>query len=312
MGVSACLLGREVRYDGQHKRDDFVADALAAFVELVPVCPEVEAGMGIPREPVRLQKRGADTRFVTVQSGDDLTAMMQAFAARRVRALAKEDLRGYILKKDSPSCGMERVKRYPSQDGAPPDRDGTGLFAAALLAAFPNLPVEEEGRLKDPALRENFVERVFAYHRWRAFATGAFSVGGLVAFHTAHKLTLLAHAPTAYRTLGKLVAEAKQVPRAVLLERYEAGFMAALKKLATPGKHANVLQHMMGYFKKTLDEPSRAELSTIIDDYRRGLLPLIVPITLLRHHVRNVGAPYLAGQIYLSPHPKELMLRNRV
>jgi uncharacterized protein YbgA (DUF1722 family)/uncharacterized protein YbbK (DUF523 family) len=312
VGVSACLIGQEVRYDGQHKRDDFVTDALGAFVELVPVCPEVEVGLGVPRPPVRLVRRGDETRLLGVETERDLTTTMQAWAERRVRALGSEKLSGFVLKKDSPSCGMERVKRYPADTSGQPIRDGVGLFAATLMGAFPNLPVEEEGRLGDPALRENFVERIFAHHRWQTFATRPFTVGALVAFHTAHKLTLLAHSPTAYRTMGRLVAQAKTIPRAELRARYESDFMAALKKPATPGRHANVLQHMLGYFKKTLDEPSRHELSALIDDYRQGLVPLIVPITLFQHHVRRLNVTYLADQIYLSPHPRELMLRNRV
>jgi uncharacterized protein YbgA (DUF1722 family) len=207
---------------------------------------------------------------------------------------------------------MTRVKRYAPGSDAQPTRDGTGLFAEALRRRLPNLPVEEEGRLEDAALRENFVERVFAYHRWRSFLAGGLTVGGLVAFHTTHKLTLLAHAPTAYQALGRLVARAKRIPRAELRDRYESGFMTALQALATPGRHANVLQHMLGYFKHTLAEPERRELLTLIEDYRKRLVPLVVPVTLLRHHIRRLGISYLTNQVYLDPHPKELMLRNRI
>jgi uncharacterized protein YbgA (DUF1722 family)/uncharacterized protein YbbK (DUF523 family) len=310
VGVSACLLGEKVRYDGGHKRDSFLADTFGRFVEWVPVCPEVEAGLGTPREPIRLVRHEGGTQLLTVKTGVDHTARMAEYARRKVEDLAALDLSGYVLKKDSPSCGMERVKVY-DPNGAPA-RTGRGLFAEALLARVPNLPVEEEGRLSDPRLRENFVERVFAYRRLRDLFGGRWSVGALVRFHTAHKLVLLAHATTAYQALGRLVARAAGLPRAELRARYESGFMQALSIVATPRRHANVLLHMAGYFKTTLDEGSRHELLGAIEDYRQGLVPLIVPITLVRHHVRHLGVPYLAGQVYLDPSPKELMLRNHV
>ena len=205
---------------------------------------------------------------------------------------------------------MTRVKVYGGK--GPPAKTGIGLFAQALLTGFPQLPVEEEGRLTDPRLRENFIERVFAYRRLRDLFEAPWTVGDLVRFHTAHKLALLAHSTQAYNRLGRLVAGAKSADRAALRTRYTAGFMAALTEVATPRRHTNVLQHMAGYFKKTLDAPSRAELLAAIEDYRLGLVPLIVPVTLVRHHVRVHDLEYLAGQVYLEPHPKELMLRNHV
>jgi uncharacterized protein YbgA (DUF1722 family)/uncharacterized protein YbbK (DUF523 family) len=321
IGVSSCLLGQEVRFDGGHKRERFVTDELGRYARFVPVCPEVAVGMGIPRETLRLVKLGkggADdaTRMVAPASGKDWTSIMEAYAKKRVVALEGEDLDGYVLKKDSPSCGMERVKRYDdakAPSGAPA-KDGVGLYAAALLARFPLLPVEEDGRLQDPGLRENFVERLFAYRRVkRLFAKAPrWSVGDLVAFHTAEKLLLMAHDPPTYAALGRLVAAAKATPRAELAEAYAAGFMGGLKKLATTKKHTNVLSHMAGYFKKTLDDGDRAELHACIEDFRLGLVPLVVPLALFRHHVRKQGVAYLAGQTYLEPHPKELMLRNHV
>jgi uncharacterized protein YbgA (DUF1722 family) len=227
-----------------------------------------------------------------------------------VAALAREDLSGYVLKKDSPSCGLERVKVYDRH--GTPARGGRGLFAAALVDAFPHLPVEEEGRLADPRLRDNFVERVFAYWRLRGLFAARWTVGRLVRFHTAHKLLLLAHAPESYRQLGRLVAGARGVPRRDLERGYVDGFMRALAQLATARRHTNVLQHMAGYFKDRLDAASKRELEEAIADYRRGLLPLVVPITLIRHHVRTLDVTYLAGQTYLQPHPKELMLRNHI
>jgi uncharacterized protein YbgA (DUF1722 family)/uncharacterized protein YbbK (DUF523 family) len=311
LGISSCLLGAEVRYDGGHKRDTFLVGTLGRFVEWVPICPEVEVGMGTPREPIRLVRAGEAIRLLGSRSGDDWTERMERFARARVEKLVPLGLSGYVLKKDSPSCGMTRVKVFPSAPGVS-ERTGTGLFAAALMARCPSLPVEEDGRLLDPRLRENFVERVFAYHRLQATFARRWTVGDLVRFHTAHKLVLLAHEPTAYTALGRLVASASSAPRAEVRASYERGFMAALAKVATPGRHANVLQHMAGYFKKDLDEDSRAELQQLIDDHRRGLVPLVVPITLVRHHVRRLGVSYLAGQVYLSPHPKELALRNHV
>lgn len=310
LGISACLLGDEVRYDGGHKRDSFLTTVLGPFVEWVKVCPEVESGMGTPRESIRLVDEGGRLRLLTVKTGVDHTASMTAYSAARVQALDEEDLCGYVLKKDSPSCGMTRVKVYSGT--GPGTRTGVGVFARQLLERFPRLPVEEEGRLTDPRLRDNFIERVFAYRRLRDLFESRWTVGDLVRFHTAHKLVLLAHSTQAYTRLGRLVAGAKGADRASLRARYTGGFMEALTLIATPKRHTNVLQHMVGYFKKTLDAASRAELLAAIEDYRQELVPLIVPITLLRHHVRVQEVQYLAGQVYLAPHPKELMLRNHV
>jgi len=310
IGISACLLGREVRYDGGHKRDAFLVETFGHYVEWVPVCPEVEIGLGIPRPTLRLERRGADVRLMMPKTGDDHTDAMRSYAEKRVAALAEDDLCGYILKKDSPSCGMERVKVYGTN--IIPSKAGRGLFAEALMRRFPNLPVEEEGRLNDLPLRENFVERVFAYRRVRSLFGGRWTLGGLVAFHTAHKLQLMAHSPKTYEQLGRLVANARGVARAALRQCYETQFMRGLAALATRQRHTNVLQHMAGYFKKLLDDESKRELQGVIDDYRRGLVPLVVPITMVRHYVRRFKVEYLRGQIYLEPHPKELMLRNHV
>lgn len=309
IGVSSCLLGRPVRYDGGHKRDDFIVDQLGAHVEFVPVCPEVEMGLGTPRDTLRLIRRGEDVRLV-MANGDDHTDAMRTFSRHRIDALLKDDLVGYILKKDSPSCGMVRVKLY--DENGSPSKTGRGVFAEALLARCPHLPVEEEGRLNDPRLRENFIERAFAYRRLKDLFKGPWNLGAVVRFHTAHKLVLLAHSPEAYRTLGRLVAKGKSLGRAAFRESYEGGFMDAMAVIATPRKHANVLMHIAGYFRGHLDDASRQEMLATVEDYRRGLLPLIVPITLVKHHVRVLGLDYLRDQIYLQPHPKELMLRNHV
>lgn len=312
VGVSRCLLGEKVRYDGQHKRDGFVVDRLGPFVEWVPVCPEVEVGMGIPREPVRLVqlRREPAVRMLGVKSEVDWTDRMNAWAERKARALVKEDLSGFILKKGSPSCGLDRVKVYPGEGEGAPARDGVGLFAAALGRALPDLPLEEEGRLADPLLRESFVERLFAHHRARALFEGRWTLGELVAFHTAHKLALLAHSPEGYRRLGRIVAGAKAAGRQELRAAYLSGLGRTLARPATTGRHVNVLEHAAGHLKRRLDPISRGELVETIRDFGRRLIPLVVPLTLLRHHARVHDVSYLLGQTYLDPHPKELLLRN--
>ena len=322
IGISACLLGQPVRFDTGHKRDPFLVETFGQHVEWVPVCPEVEAGFGTPRESMRLvltepQVRERGERYDTSKlalilnkQGTDVTDRLVPYARRKAETLAAAGLSGFVLKKDSPSCGMERVKVYTPQ--GPGERGGRGLFAEALMARLPNLPVEEEGRLGDPRLRENFVERVFAYRRLRALFTGRWSVGDLVAFHTAHKLTLMAHSPAAYRELGQLVAGAKGVPRVAFAEEYQSRFMKAMAAIATPKRHANVLQHMLGYFSKALDEDARNELLALIEEHRQGQVPLVVPMTLMRHYVRRQQVTYLLGQTYLEPHPRELSLRNHV
>ncbi|HEX9306420.1 MAG TPA: DUF523 and DUF1722 domain-containing protein [Anaeromyxobacter sp.] len=311
LGVSACLVGRKVRYDGQHKRDAFVADVLGPFVEWVPVCPELEVGMGVPREPIRLVGTSVAPRLVAERSGTDHTDAMLRFAEARVRELEQLDLAGYVTKKDSPSCGLERVRVHPARGGTP-RRDGVGLFVRVLAARLPLLPVEEEGRLNDPALRESFVERIFAHARWKAAVARGMRRADLVAFHTAHKLALMAHSPAAYRALGALVGGLSKGSSARTVEAYGRGFMDALQVPATRGRHANVLQHVLGYFRGVLPAADRSELADVVADYARGLVPLVVPLTLLRHHVRRSGIAYLAGQTYLDPDPKELMLRNHV
>ena len=313
IGISACLLGQEVRFDGGHKRDRFLTDILGPHVEFVTVCPEVEMGLGTPREPMRLVAVGTSgVRMITTRTGIDHTEAMNRWTKRRLTGLAREhpDLCGYVLKKDSPSCGMERVKTYGR--AGPPRRDGRGLFASALINGFPSLPVEEEGRLGDAQLRENFIERVFAFRRLKDLFTAKWAVGDLVRFHSAHKMALLSHSAVKYNALGRLVAGAAAMPRAELRRAYEHQFMATLSMVATPKRHANVLMHMLGHFKKVLSGESRDELCRTIEDYRLGLVPLIVPITLLRYHARAHRIAYLLDQIYLDPHPRELMLRNHV
>lgn len=311
VGISACLLGKAVRFDGGHKRDPFLTETFARFVEWVPVCPEVEFGLGIPRPTLRLERHEGEIRLVVPRTGEDLTAAMRRWARQRARELEAEQLAGFVLKKDSPSCGVFRVKVYRPEGGVP-SRDGSGFFAAALRERFPHLPVEEEGRLHDPRLRENFIERVFAYQRLHNLFSGRWTIGQLVRFHTVHKLQLLSHSPALYAELGRLVAEARRYDRQELRERYADGFMRALETLATPRRHANVLQHIAGYLRDHLDSAVRQEIARLIEDYRNGLVPLVVPLTLLHHYARRIGSDYLLGQTYLEPHPRELLLRNHV
>jgi uncharacterized protein YbgA (DUF1722 family)/uncharacterized protein YbbK (DUF523 family) len=310
VGISACLLGQKVRYDGGHKRDLFLTELFGKFVEWIPICPEIEVGMGVPRETVRLVGKLSHPRMIAEKSGTDWTEAMNRFAAKRLGDIAEKHLSGYVFKKNSPSCGMERVKVYNSKGMA--ERQGRGLFAAALMSQWPLLPVEEEGRLNDLKLRENFIERVFAYHRWLQACLERKSPGALVRFHTSHKYLLLAHSQRHYRQLGRLVAEVKQRSLAATYEDYGRVFMEALTVIATEKTHANVLDHMMGYFSKHLSAPERQELVQLIGDFRRQLIPLIVPITLMRHYTKKYQVEYLQGQLYLEPSPKELMLRNHV
>ncbi len=310
LGISSCLLGQNVRYNGGHKLDRYLHDTLGRFVEWVPVCPEVECGLGVPRESMRLVGDPAAPRLVTAKTGIDHTGRMQVWAARRLDQLAGEDLCGFVFKSASPSSGLKAVKVYDEKGS--PSRRGVGIFARAFTERFPLAPVEDEGRLNDPGLRENFIERVFAYRRWKDFEQADGSIRGLVAFHTDHKLLLMSHDPRAVSALGAIVAAAKGRPRRAVLDEYLAGFMRTLALEATARKNVNVLQHAMGYFKKQLAPQEKAELLEVIGDYHRGHVPLVVPLVLLRHYVRKFGEPYLARQVWLHPHPTELALRNHV
>ncbi|HZZ83866.1 MAG TPA: DUF523 and DUF1722 domain-containing protein [Anaeromyxobacteraceae bacterium] len=309
IGVSACLLGTPVRFDGGHKNNAYVHSVLARFATLVPVCPEVESGMPVPRESLRLVERGGGGGVALLgnRSGADRSDQLRAWGRGRVEELARLDLDGFILKKDSPSCGLERVRVYPAEGDRPPARTGTGLFAALLRERLPALPLAEEGWLQDAGLRECFLDRVFTRHRMREALLPAPSRSGLVAFHTDHKLLYLAHSPARYRELGRLVAQAAEVPVADAVERYAAKAMAALGERATPGKHANVLQHVLGYFKGVLSAFEKQELLSLVEEYRAGLQVRSVPLTLLVHHLRKheLGG-WLSRQRYFDPYPRAL------
>ena len=309
LGISSCLLGHRVRFDGGHRWDRFITDTWGQFVDFVPVCPEVECGLGVPREAMRLLGDPEAPRLLTVRTQKDYTQMMLAWAQKRVLELERENLCGFIFKSKSPSSGLARVKVYGATGQSPVPR-GVGLFARAFREHFPLLPVTDEGRLHDPGLRENFMERLFVCQRWRQLLAAKAGLGNLVAFHTRHKLQILAHSPAHYRQLGNLVARAKERPLPEVYGQYQSMLMEALRLKATPKKNANVLQHLMGYFKKNLSADEKQELLEIIASYHQGQVPLIVPITLINHYVRQSRQPYLQEQFYLHPHPLELRLRN--
>lgn len=308
LGVSSCLLGNHVRYDGGHQHDRFLTDTLGEYVEYVPVCPEVECGLPTPRESLRLVGDPAHPRLVTSRSGQDYTDQMNNWARSKVRELAKQELDGFVFKRMSPSSGMERVKVY--SEGGMPVNKGVGVFAGAFMASFPFLPVEEDGRLHDPVLRENFIQRIFVHRRWRELVTTAKKRGGLVDFHTTHKLLLLSHNEKDYREMGRLVAKAKDLPLVELFDQYEKLLMSALKKRSTIKKHINVLNHIFGYFKNDLTAFEKEEVLEIFDQYHQGMIPLIVPLTLMKFFAKKFKQEYLANQHYLDPHPLQLKLLN--
>lgn len=310
IGISSCLLGREVRWDGGHKRDERLAGTLGAEVELVPVCPEVEVGMGVPREAVELVGEPAAPRLLGVDSRTDWTDRMRAFAERRAEELARLDLDGYVLKARSPSCGLRGV---PVHDEAGEARaEGPGRFAEALTRRLSRLPVEEEGPLAEPEARDHFLERVAAHHRLRTFLAGEPRPGELVAFHTRSKFQLMAHDVEGYRELGRLVGEAGERPDpAELLEAYARRYMEVLAEPTTRGKHTSVLSHLVSYLKRALDRASKHELLGVIEAYRVGEAALSEPLALLRAHFRDHPVRWVAEQTYLYPPPWEARLRSR-
>jgi uncharacterized protein YbgA (DUF1722 family)/uncharacterized protein YbbK (DUF523 family) len=310
LGISACLLGEKVRYDGGHKLDRFLTETLGNYVEYLPVCPEVECGLGVPRESMRLEGTPESPRLVTVRTGRDFTDQMLDWAGERVRELDGEDLCGFIFKSGSPSSGMERVRVYGANSAA--RKMGTGLFASVFMRHFQLTPVEEEGRLHDPMLRENFIERIFVFKRWRKMLDQGEKLNQLMDFHARHKLLIMAHSARHLRLMGKLAAEAKGRDLSSVFAEYGKLLMGALELKATVKKNTNVLQHMMGYFKRQLSGREKMELIDVISHYYNGDLPLIVPITLIGHYVQKYGQEYLKEQYYLCPHPLELRLRNHV
>jgi uncharacterized protein YbgA (DUF1722 family)/uncharacterized protein YbbK (DUF523 family) len=308
LGVSACLLGENVRYNGGHSRDPFICDTLSQYVRFVPVCPEVECGFPVPREAFRLVGDPESPRFVTTKTRKDYTRRMVDWCSNKVKALEKVELCGFIFRKGSPSSGMERVKVY-SETGMPSKR-GAGMFAQAFMEHFPMLPVEEDGRLHDPKLRENFIEALFVLKRWRETVEPRPTRRAFVEFHTRHKLLIMSHSPKHMRLMGKMIAQIKSHSQNDFREKYQAMLMETLRLKTTPRKNTDVLFHVMGFFKKLITGDEKQELREMIENYRKGYVPLIVPVTLLRHYVRKYDQPYLKDQFFLSPHPLELQLRN--
>jgi uncharacterized protein YbgA (DUF1722 family)/uncharacterized protein YbbK (DUF523 family) len=310
LGISKCLLGEPVRYDGGHKLDRFLRDTLGQYVEYVPVCPEVECGLGVPREAMHLEGDPEAPRLITTRTKRDVTDRMLTWARQRVVELEREGLCGFIFKSNSPSSGMERVKI--TDPTGMPRKVAIGLFAGIFMTHFPSIPVEEEGRLHDPALREGFIERIFVLKRWREMVKQGRKMNLLVDFHSRHKLLIMSHSPKLNTLIGRLVATAKAISEPDPFAAYQVQLMEALKLRATIKKHTNVLQHLMGYFKKNLSGDEKLELLEVIEHYHQGHVPLIVPLTLINHYVRKYDQPYLRGQHYLNPHPLELQLRNHV
>jgi len=312
IGASTCLLGEKVGYDGNHSHDRYLTQTLSLFVDYVPVCPEVECGMPIPRESVRLVGDPAAPRLVTRNTQEDKTQMMTDWIPGKLAALEKENLCGFIFKSKSPSSGLYRIRVYG--DDGKVRKTGTGMFAKAFREHFPRIPVEEAGRLNDPQLRENFIEKIFTLRRWRQVIEDQKNLGGLVAFHTQNKLLILSHSQADYRQMGKLVATGKEIISEqgdqALFDQYEILLLKALDLKTTPKKNINVLMHILGYFKKNLSADEKQEMLSLFDQYRQGYVPLVVPLTMVNHYVRKYDQPWLKEQTYLNPHPFELKLRN--
>jgi len=308
LGISTCLLGKNVRYDGGHQLNRFLTDTLGQYVKYIPLCPEVECGLSVPREPMHLEGNPESPRLITNQTRKGMTDRLVAWAHNRMTELEKEDLYGFIFKSHSPSCGMEQVKVHDQKGRWV--KKGIGVFAELFMEHFPLIPVEDEERLHDPRLGDNFIARIFTMKRWREVRSKKESRGSLINFHTRHKLLILSHSPNHYRMMGNLVGRAKELPLKKVFQQYQTLLMESLQLKITPKKNANVLMHTMGYLREQLTSDRKQELLEAIDRYRKEYIPLIVPITLLNHYVRKFHQPYLKQQVYLTPHPLELLLRN--
>ena len=306
IGISSCLLGEKVRFDTGHKHQSYITETLGKYFSFRSFCPEMAIGLGTPRETLRLVMQEDGIHCVGNKTAS-LDVTRQLIDIAHQQESWHKDLCGYILKKDSPSCGMERVRVYK---GDMPERNGTGLYAQVLKEKFPYLPVEEEGRLGDPVLRENFIKRVFVYRHWRDIESEGFTVQKLTDFHAQYKYVLLSHDQQQTRNLGARLANASKEPMSDVLQWYFAELMTILEIKATRKNHVNVLQHLQGFLKNDIDKEYKTELTETIENYRLGLLPLIVPVTLLRHHFRRHPKPFVDQSKYLAPHPSELMLLN--
>ena len=310
VGISSCLVGEKVRWNGEHKKDVYIDKVLSQVFKWVLVCPEMEVGMGVPREPVYLTGSKENPRLLGKQSKIDWTGKMRSYSRDRISEWQSLNLCGFIFKKNSPSCGMKEIPIYP--DKGRPRAEGRGLFADNFIKHFPILPVEEEGRLRDPRIRENFIVRVFSYQRLLHLINSGFSRGSLVDFHTRHKLLLLAHSRKQCAALNHLVGQARLLSPYQLRQQYSALFMQALSTRTTAKRNVDVLQHMLGHLKNLLEKDDKQDILQSISDYHHGLAPLVVPLTLIKHYVRKFCVEALMDQVYLNPHPNELLLRNHV
>jgi uncharacterized protein YbgA (DUF1722 family)/uncharacterized protein YbbK (DUF523 family) len=307
IGISSCLLGELVRFDGSHKRDAYINGTLSYYFDFMPFCPEVAIGLGIPRATIHLVKMNDEVRCVGVKDPElDVTDRLAEVGTQQKNN--QSELCGYILKKDSPSCGMERVKVYSGKHQ--PIREGVGIYAQAMMRNNPLLPVEEEGRLGDPGLRENFIQRVYVLYRWKQLIAEGLTPQKLTHFHARHKLIIMSHGD--YREMGQLLAGLSKDNLLQIAERYILLLMTTLKSVVNRGQHVNVLQHIQGYLKKELSTDDKAEMCELIERYRIGEIPLIVPLTLLKHHFRKSPDSYIEESYYMSPYPQELQLINQL
>ncbi|OFZ45763.1 MAG: hypothetical protein A2381_15045 [Bdellovibrionales bacterium RIFOXYB1_FULL_37_110] len=308
LGISACLLGAKVRYDGAHKLDKWIKNTLGQFATFIPICPELECKMSIPRPPMHLEGTRDNPHLIQTLAKLDLTKQMNSWIKPKIKELKYKNLDGYILKTRSPSCGLRDIKIF-SPTGKLVSKTGTGLFAKAFLKAFPLLPVEDEDRLQDPKCRENFIERIFVMKRWRELLTHKKSLKALINFHTKHQLLMMSHSLPHYQKMGKLLASHRPDGLA-LYQSYQKNMLEALRLPTTTKKHFHVLQHAIGYFKSDLSSAEKKELLNILKQYKTDKLPLLVPITLINHYAKKLHKDYLLEQYYLNPHPKELKIKN--
>jgi uncharacterized protein YbgA (DUF1722 family)/uncharacterized protein YbbK (DUF523 family) len=308
LGISSCLLGAKVRYDGKHRLNPFLKETLGQFVKWIPVCPEVECGLPVPREAMQLVGYPMNVRLLTIKKKVDYTDLMKEYTFSKIPSLREENLSGFIFKSKSPSSGMQGVDIYNSK--GQPEFKGTGLFAEEVMCHFPLMPVEDDTRLHNSVIRENFIERIFVYKRWRELIQNKPVRNKLIEFHTRHKFLIMAHSPSVLIKLGNLVAWKKEIQELDLYNQYISVLMKGLKVEATLSKNVNVIEHLLGYLKKNLNQSEKQEFLEIVENYQQGLIPLIVPLTLIRHYGRKYKITYLNDQYYLNPHPAELMLRN--
>jgi len=308
IGISACLVGQKVRYNGDGLRPHLINDLFAGYFNYIPFCPEVGIGMDVPHETIRLEKKDNEIRLRSSSGENDYTDKMLDYSATKTEALSHLQISGFILKKDSPTCGLERVKIYGN--GGVPDKSGVGMFASALRAKFPLFPMEEEGRLNDIRLRERFIEHVFAFRRLQDFLEDSPNLGKLMAFHTGHKMQLMAHNPEKYRRLGHAVANAKKEDLSSFLAEYSTTFLEIMATAVSHKKQTDVLYHMFGFFKKIISSSEKQEFMRLVEQYKKQMIPMIVPITMLRHYLQKYPQPWLQAQVFFDPYPEEMLLRS--